>query len=120
MEDKETGPPTFIALPIDTVKAARKLPTLEIVAYTGGFMNVPGWGPLCIDLTGLEAVDREGGCICAVSFEPTFPFSFRPDWSFSCPVLPSPMWANTPCPCSPPKSPVPTGRTASRRLPIGY
>ncbi|HPY77048.1 MAG TPA: hypothetical protein PLQ45_04325 [Anaerohalosphaeraceae bacterium] len=55
MEDKETGPPTFIALPIDTVEASRKLPTLEIVAYTGGFMNVPGWGPLCIDLNGLEA-----------------------------------------------------------------
>ena len=55
MDNKQTGPPTFIHLPIDTVKAARKLPTLEIVAYTGGFMTVPGWGPLCIDLNGLEA-----------------------------------------------------------------
>jgi hypothetical protein len=55
MNNKETGPPTFVTLPIDTVNAARKLPTLEIVAYTGGFMNVPGWGPLCIDLAGLEA-----------------------------------------------------------------
>ena len=55
MDNKQTGPPTFINLPIDTVNAARKLPTLEIVAYTGGFMNVPGWGPLCIDLNGLEA-----------------------------------------------------------------
>ena len=54
MDNKQTGPPTFINLPIDTVKAARKLPTLEIVAYTGGFMNVPGWGPLCIDLDGLH------------------------------------------------------------------
>jgi len=55
MENKQTGPPTFIHLPIDTVNAARKLPTIEIVAYTGGFMTVPGWGPLCIDLNGLEA-----------------------------------------------------------------
>jgi len=55
MDNKQTGPPTFINLPIDTVEAARKLPTIEIIAYTGGFMNVPGWGPLCIDLNGLEA-----------------------------------------------------------------
>lgn len=55
MDNKQTGPPTFINLPIDTVQASRNLPRLEIVAYTGGFMNVPGWGPLCIDLNGLEA-----------------------------------------------------------------
>jgi|GEM_PF-2861947 len=47
-----TGPPAFINLPIDTVQASRKLPRLEILAYTGGIMNVPGWGPLCIDLSG--------------------------------------------------------------------
>jgi len=39
----------------ETLTASRKIPTLEIVAYTGGFMNVPEWGPLCIDLNGLEA-----------------------------------------------------------------
>lgn len=49
-----TGPPAFINLPIDTVQASRKLPRLEILAYTGGIMTVPGWGPLCIDLSGLE------------------------------------------------------------------
>ncbi len=48
----------IITLPpqsINSVIASRKIPTLEIIAYTGGFMNVPGWGPLCIDLNGLEA-----------------------------------------------------------------
>ena len=39
----------------DGIAAAQRVPTLEIVAYTGGFMTVPGWGPLCIDLKGLEA-----------------------------------------------------------------
>lgn len=38
----------------EQVEASRKVPTLEILAYTGGFMNVPGWGLLCIDLNGLE------------------------------------------------------------------
>lgn len=32
----------------------RKLPRVEIVAYTGGVMNVPGWGDVAIDLAGLE------------------------------------------------------------------
>ena len=27
---------------------------IEIMAYNGGVMNVPGWGPLVIDLSGLE------------------------------------------------------------------
>ncbi len=32
----------------------RKLPRVEIVAYTGGVMSVPGWGDVAIDLSGLE------------------------------------------------------------------
>jgi hypothetical protein len=34
--------------------ATRKLPAVEIVAYGGGAMNVPGWGVIAIDLAGLE------------------------------------------------------------------
>lgn len=32
----------------------RKLPGVQIVAYTGGMMTVPQWGLIAIDLTGLE------------------------------------------------------------------
>lgn len=32
----------------------RKLPGVQIVAYTGGTMTVPQWGLIAIDLTGLE------------------------------------------------------------------
>jgi hypothetical protein len=34
--------------------ATRKLPAVEIVAYGGGAMNVPGWGVIAIDLAGLQ------------------------------------------------------------------
>jgi hypothetical protein len=36
------------------VKAGAKLPSVRIVAYSGGLMNVPGWGALAIDLAGLD------------------------------------------------------------------
>lgn len=36
------------------IKAAGKTPTVFILAYGGGLMTVPGWGPLVIDLAGLE------------------------------------------------------------------
>jgi len=29
-------------------------PRLEIVAYTGGLMTVPGWGPVAVALDGLD------------------------------------------------------------------
>jgi hypothetical protein len=29
-------------------------PTVSIVAYTGGVMSVPGWGPVAIDLSGID------------------------------------------------------------------
>jgi phage head maturation protease len=34
---------------------AGKPPTVNIVAYTGGLMVVPGWGPVAIDLAGIDA-----------------------------------------------------------------
>ncbi len=34
--------------------SAKRLPTVEIVAYTGGTMTVPQWGLIAIDLAGLE------------------------------------------------------------------
>ncbi len=37
------------------IVAAAKTPTVTIVAYTGGLMTVPGWGPVAIDLTGIDA-----------------------------------------------------------------
>ncbi len=33
----------------------RRLPSVAIVAYTGGIMRVPGWGDVVIDLAGLDA-----------------------------------------------------------------
>ncbi len=34
--------------------AADKTPGVSIVAFTGGLMNVPGWGKLVIDLAGID------------------------------------------------------------------
>jgi len=36
------------------ITAGAKQPTVSILAYSGGLMNVPGWGPLAIDLAGLD------------------------------------------------------------------
>jgi hypothetical protein len=36
------------------ILATGKPPTVSIVAYTGGRMVVPGWGPLVIDLRGID------------------------------------------------------------------
>lgn len=36
------------------VACGEKQPRVEILAYSGGLMNVPGWGPLAIDLSGLD------------------------------------------------------------------
>jgi len=36
------------------VACGEKQPRIEILAYSGGLMNVPGWGPLAIDLNGLD------------------------------------------------------------------
>lgn len=37
------------------IQAAGKQPTVNIVAYTGGLMSVPGWGPVAVDLSGIDA-----------------------------------------------------------------
>ena len=36
------------------IQAAGKTPAVTIVAYTGGEMVVPGWGPLVLDLSGVD------------------------------------------------------------------
>lgn len=36
------------------IEAASKTPAVTIVAYSGGLMTVPGWGPLVIDLAGVD------------------------------------------------------------------
>lgn len=37
------------------IQAAGRTPTVSIVAYTGGLMTVPGWGPIAIELGGIDA-----------------------------------------------------------------
>lgn len=37
------------------IQATGKPTTVTIVAYTGGLMTVPGWGPVAIDLAGVDA-----------------------------------------------------------------
>ena len=41
MQKTDTGPPVLIQFPTAQVLASQRLPALEIVAYTGGFMTVP-------------------------------------------------------------------------------
>ncbi|MCA8999191.1 MAG: hypothetical protein KDA80_19480, partial [Planctomycetaceae bacterium] len=36
------------------ISAAAKTPTINVLAYSGGLMNVPGWGTVVIDLAGLD------------------------------------------------------------------
>ena len=36
------------------IQAKGKTPAVSIVAYTGAIMSVPGWGPLVIDLAGID------------------------------------------------------------------
>jgi phage head maturation protease len=37
------------------IQATGKPPAVTIVAYTGGLMTVPGWGPVAIELAGVDA-----------------------------------------------------------------
>jgi len=37
-----------------SIKVDKKQPKVSILAYTGGLMNVGGWGNVVIDLEGLE------------------------------------------------------------------
>ncbi|MCA9028940.1 MAG: hypothetical protein KDA86_27305, partial [Planctomycetaceae bacterium] len=36
------------------ISAAAKTPTINVLAYSGGLMSVPGWGTVVIDLAGLD------------------------------------------------------------------
>jgi hypothetical protein len=40
---------------VEIQAASGKPPSVSIVAYTGGLMSVPGWGPVVLDLAGLDA-----------------------------------------------------------------
>jgi len=51
-----TGGPVEIA-------AAGKPPTVTILAYSGNLMNVPGWGPVVIDLAGLDLSATQVGIL---------------------------------------------------------
>jgi hypothetical protein len=45
------------ARPVE-ITAGAKQPTISIVAYSGGVMTVPGWGPIAIDLAGLDCAGQ--------------------------------------------------------------
>jgi len=44
---------------VEIQATAGKPPAVSIVAYTGGLMSVPGWGPVAIDLAGLDATAEQ-------------------------------------------------------------
>lgn len=45
----------LIASPDVRIEAKGRSPTVSIVAYTGGLMNVGGWGPVALELSGIDA-----------------------------------------------------------------
>jgi len=45
------------------IRATGKTPTVHIVAYSGGLMTVPGWGPVVIDLAGLDIPASQVGIL---------------------------------------------------------
>lgn len=45
------------------IQATGKPPAVTIVAYTGGLMTVPGWGPVAIDLAGVDASAEQIGIL---------------------------------------------------------
>lgn len=48
---------------VEIKAAGTKNPEVTIVAYSGGLMSVPGWGPLVIDLAGLELSASQVGIL---------------------------------------------------------
>jgi len=48
----------FTAATVDLKAGTAKRPTISIVAYGGGIMEVGGWGPVAIDLEGLDAAGQ--------------------------------------------------------------
>jgi|GEM_PF-5915923 len=45
------------------IQATGKPPAVTIVAYTGGLMSVPRWGPVAIDPTGIDASAEQVGIL---------------------------------------------------------
>jgi hypothetical protein len=45
------------------IQAGGKPPSVTIVAYTGGLMVVPGWGPVVLDLAGIDASAEQVGIL---------------------------------------------------------
>jgi hypothetical protein len=45
------------------IQATGKAPTVTIVAYTGGLMTVPGWGPIAIELAGIDTSAEQVGIL---------------------------------------------------------
>lgn len=45
------------------IQASGKPPSVTIVAYSGGLMAVPGWGPVVIDLAGIDASAEQVGIL---------------------------------------------------------
>ncbi len=48
---------------VEIQATAGKPPSVNITAYTGGLMVVPGWGPVVIDLAGLDAGAEQIGIL---------------------------------------------------------
>jgi phage head maturation protease len=48
---------------VEIQATAGKPPSVTIVAYTGGIMVVPGWGPVVIDLAGVDASAEQVGIL---------------------------------------------------------
>ncbi len=46
---------TASGVEVEAAAADRKRPTISVVAYSGGIMSVGSWGPVAIDLDGLDA-----------------------------------------------------------------
>ena len=44
----------LLAAPEVEIAATAKVPTVSILAYSGGLMSVAGWGPIAIDLSGVD------------------------------------------------------------------
>lgn len=54
----------LFAAPMVTIDAAGGIPPqVVMIAYTGGLMTVPGWGPVVIDLAGLNLGERQIGIL---------------------------------------------------------
>jgi phage head maturation protease len=51
------------AAEVEIQATSSKPPSVTIVAYTGGLMTVPGWGPVVLDLAGIDASAEQVGIL---------------------------------------------------------